>query len=273
MLKALLPLAIALSLAFSGYVNQQAMVVSLPKVTMFPSDVVVFYYSSLGKVSVLASEEDFLQVEKVENFDGKMHFGYVAISFKDLNVSWTDNLMFAFHSTQPIDVNVTLVHADTKTPFHLGSYSCPANITVEFMLPVKYTVYETTSSQGGGWQKLLLSAESPVWRALLYGAFFTMFGVSWLLDVEDFKKRKGKRWAKQDTLALSFRYFFYASLFILIISVLIALAKLIYSVFLLGVFEISLGMVVESSLIFALFAVMYGLAKWRDWFDVIDEEE
>ncbi|RLE52448.1 MAG: hypothetical protein DRJ33_03815 [Candidatus Methanomethylicota archaeon] len=256
-----------------AYASSQAMVISLPKTTMLPSDVIVFYYEGSSDINVLTSENEHMVFEKVEGFGGGRYQGHLAMSFKPSNKSWVDNVIVAFYSAQPFNVNVTLYHTATDTSFYLGSYNCPANVTVQFVLPVRYVVYQSTTQQTTEWQKLLFSAESPLWRFLLYGAFFAMFGASWLLDAKDFKQRKGRRWTKQDSIALLIRYFFYASLFILFITSMVALGKLLFNVFALGSFELSLGMVVESAGILLLFAALYGLAKWRDWFDVIDEEE
>lgn len=269
----LLTLLVVTSLAFSPTLSQSPMVVALPRVAMYQSDVINFKYVSEGHVSVLSSESSALSVEKMEHFDGVLYTGYVAIWLKPLNKTIDDELVVAFYSAQPYTVNISLTQASMKKFVDLGAYTCPANVTVEFVVPFTYVAFAATERYGEEPLGAALSFESPLWRLVVYGVLLSMFSASWWLDSKDYRVKKGKRWARQDSLALLIRYLFYGSALSVIAVAVMTLAQLMYGYFVSGVVNLSLGGMIEASCIFAFLAVLYWIAKWRDWFDVVDEEE
>jgi hypothetical protein len=100
-----------------------------------------------------------------------------------------------------------------------------------------------------------------------YTVILTLFISVGILNIKDMKVRKRDKWVKKDSIAMIIRVLFYAFLiafgsFILKFltgkNLLIHISK---SILLLPIFPV------------VLTGIVYGIAKKREWYELIDEEE
>jgi len=117
----------------------------------------------------------------------------------------------------------------------------------------------------------------PPFEITLYLLVIVLFLLTGFLNLKDLKKIRQDKWTPQDSVALILRMFFYAFLLNLMLTLaidagllLLAAARFPASLqrvlsFTLTPLELSFGMLVATG-------VMYGLAKWQEWYDLIDAE-
>jgi len=105
-----------------------------------------------------------------------------------------------------------------------------------------------------------------------------LFLVTAFLNLRDMHSIRQEKWTNQDTMALIFRTLFYAFLLNLLIIGGADIAILLYSISPWSklAFDQVLGLVttpiIFSSFVFLLAGLVYGLAKAKDWYDLIDAE-
>lgn len=112
-----------------------------------------------------------------------------------------------------------------------------------------------------------------------YAVILTLFILVGILNIKDMKVRKRDRWVKKDSIAMVIRVLFYG---FLISFAIIELEALILMVgrFLLQFFAgKSLPVYASQTLLLlpilpvVLMGVIYAIAKKREWYELIDEEE
>ncbi len=119
----------------------------------------------------------------------------------------------------------------------------------------------------------------PAFEIAVYAFVTLLFAMTGVLNLRDLQNLRQEKWTRQDTAALALRTFFFSSVLNLLLIVLIA-AVLVSSITILKVglpIQRILRIVVMSlEISFGVFLVtgtLYGVAKWKDWYDLIDTED
>ncbi len=112
-----------------------------------------------------------------------------------------------------------------------------------------------------------------------YGIILTLFISVGILNIRDMKIKKRDRWVKKDSLAMIIRVLFYGFLiafgFIELEALILTFGNLLYQ-FLTGKnlsIHISSSFLILPILPVILTGIIYGIAKKREWYELIDEEE
>jgi len=113
----------------------------------------------------------------------------------------------------------------------------------------------------------------------LYAIVTILFVITGFLNLKDFKTLRQEKWTRQDTAALILRTSFYA--FFLNFLLVLVIIGIVFSSLTILRLSLSLRQVlplVVTSLEFSfgillLTGVIYGVAKWKDWYDLIDAED
>ena len=151
----------------------------------------------------------------------------------------------------------------------LGTYRCPANTTLVLVFTL-HPAPQVVKEGGAGW-RLGLSWESH-WPLLSYAALIPPFTAAALLDLRDLKTRKGRA-SRAEGAAVVLRYMFHASLLALALSSLAVAAAGLYELAVGTTLRLELGALALGSAATGLIALLYALAKWRGWFEGVDELE
>jgi len=120
----------------------------------------------------------------------------------------------------------------------------------------------------------------PAFEITLYAIVTILFAVTGFLNLKDLKTLRQEKWTRQDTAALTLRTAFYAaflsSLLILLTTVLVmssSLTILRTSISMRQVLPLAITSLEFSFGILLVTGVIYGVAKWKDWYDLIDAED
>ena len=112
---------------------------------------------------------------------------------------------------------------------------------------------------------------------MLYSVVVLLFVVTGLLNLRDFHTMRQDKWTRQDSVALMLRSTFWACLLNFLLLAVTNAGILLFTIlrmspssqmvlgWALSSLEILLSMVLVSGLI-------YGVARWKDWYDLIDAE-
>ena len=113
---------------------------------------------------------------------------------------------------------------------------------------------------------------------MFYLLVMLLFLVTAFLNLQDMHSIRQEKWTHQDTMALIFRTLFYAFFLNLLIIGGTDIAILLYTISpwsrltLDQVLGLVTAPILFSSVTFLLAGVVYGLAKAKDWYDLIDAE-
>jgi len=119
----------------------------------------------------------------------------------------------------------------------------------------------------------------PAFEIGLYTFVTLLFAVTGYLNLEDLRNLRQEKWTRQDTAALALRTFFFSSFLNLILLLLVTGGMLaLATMFRLGVPYQRILPIAVTSLefsfgIFLVSGIVYGIAKWKDWYDLIDAED
>jgi fatty acid desaturase len=111
---------------------------------------------------------------------------------------------------------------------------------------------------------------------VLWLLIIVLFLVTGFLNLKDLKKMRQEKWTKQDSGALMLRILFYAFLLNFLLTMAIGAGILLLTALssevsiqlvlaLTPTLQVSFGALVVSG-------VTFGLAKWKDWYDLVDAE-
>jgi len=116
----------------------------------------------------------------------------------------------------------------------------------------------------------------PPFEIILCFFIVVLFLITGFLNLQDLKKMKQDNWTRQDSVALMLRMIFYAFLLNLLVTVLITagllLTALKYPASLQRILSSTLAPLETSFIVLLVTGVTFGLAKWKDWYDLVDEE-
>lgn len=119
----------------------------------------------------------------------------------------------------------------------------------------------------------------PAFEMAVYAFVTLLFVITGALNLRDLQNLRQEKWTRQDTVALALRTFFFSSLLNLIFMVMIVVSILSSITFLrvglpiqrvLPIVTLSLEI---SFGIFLVTGIAYGMARWKDWYDLIDTED
>ena len=119
----------------------------------------------------------------------------------------------------------------------------------------------------------------PTFEISLYIIVTLLFALTGFLNIKDLQALRQEKWTRQDTMAVMLRTLFFSSLlnFILIVGttggilVFISVFKLPISVK--QILPIGLLSLEFSFAVLVITGIVYGIAKWKDWYDLIDAED
>ena len=117
----------------------------------------------------------------------------------------------------------------------------------------------------------------PPFEMMLYLLIVVLFLVTGFLNLKDFKKMRRDKWTRQDSAALILRILFYAFLLNFLLTLVIVAGILLLTA-LSSVASLQLVLPWTLTPLQFSFAVLlatgvtYGLAKWKDWYDLVDAE-
>jgi hypothetical protein len=117
----------------------------------------------------------------------------------------------------------------------------------------------------------------PAFEIVLYSLVVLLFVVTGMLNVKDLQTMRQDKWTRIDSAAVILRSLFYAFLLNFLLTVAIEAGILVFTVLWSSA---SLQRVLSSAIMplqvsFGMLAVMgaiYGLAGWKEWYDLIDAE-
>jgi len=117
----------------------------------------------------------------------------------------------------------------------------------------------------------------PPFEMMLYLLIVVLFLVTGFLNLKDLKKMRRDKWTRQDSVALMLRILVYAFLLNFLLTLVIAAGILLLTALrsltsLQLVLPLTLTSLELSFAVLLVTAVTYGLAKWKDWYDLVDAE-
>jgi hypothetical protein len=119
----------------------------------------------------------------------------------------------------------------------------------------------------------------PTFEIALYVLVTLLFALTGFLNIKDLQVLRQEKWTRQDTVAVILRTLFFSSLlnFVLIVAtmggilVFVSVFKLPISVK--QILPIGLLSLELSFAVLFITGIVYGVAKWKDWYDLIDAED
>jgi len=119
----------------------------------------------------------------------------------------------------------------------------------------------------------------PTFEIAVYFLVTLLFALTGFLNIKDLQALRQEKWTRQDTIAVMLRTLFFSSLlnFILIVAttggilVFISVFKLPISIK--QILPIGLLSLEFSFGVLVITGIVYGIAKWKDWYDLIDAED
>jgi len=117
----------------------------------------------------------------------------------------------------------------------------------------------------------------PVFEIMLYSLVVLLFVVTGMLNVKDLQSMSQDKWTRQDSAALMLRTLFYAFLLNFLLTLVIDAGILVFTVLwssasLQRVLPLAVLPLQVSFGMLLLMGVTYGLARWKEWYDLIDAE-
>ncbi len=228
-------------------------------------DVLFAVFNGTSDVSVAVLKSDpSLSIEIYRSL-GNGSSGYITASIT--NATRLYDLSLAMYSSNAYDVEITLRGAEIREP--IQTMHLPANMTAQVNLQLTYIGYAAPVIPVVGIQ---FSPAFPLWSEAVYAGLLAMFLLTAFLDGRDLRIKR-KRWDRLDTAALLLRYLFYA--FVATFAVItggIALEAVLSTAFSVAL-PILVGDWLVALVLLAIFGIIYGLGKWREIFENIDEEE
>jgi hypothetical protein len=112
---------------------------------------------------------------------------------------------------------------------------------------------------------------------MLYSLVVLLFLATGFLNLKDFQTMRQNKWTRQDSVALMLQTLFYAFLLNFLLAVAINGGVLLFAFLrapLLSQIVLAWALIPLQVLfgVILLTGVIYGIAKWKDWYDLIDAE-
>ena len=266
MLALLALVVVGISLASVSAQEQVSIEIRGERVPLAPGEALVVKLYGREKVTTVYSFPSYVRVELTESFSQGLFYSVITVR-PDFSINKECEGELIFRSSTPF--NLTLTKMGTASERIIKTYACPANVTLRLL---------TSLGLDEGLRRLDVSALVPIfdvdpWAIIPYAIFTPLFGVALLLDIKDMKRRKAGKWDLIDSLALTVKYLFYASLVSLLVVVLWTLGYSIYTLLVMGTATIKLGGLLLSLTASSIMGLIYAVAHWRGWYELIDEED
>ncbi|MCS7139672.1 MAG: hypothetical protein N3F04_07030 [Candidatus Nezhaarchaeota archaeon] len=221
------------------------------------------------RVFVMYRRDPNVLVELAEAFGAS----FEGIIILRLNISKFSVIDYdlSFYSISPYNLTISKI-STTDGKRVIASYACPAGVTLRLIM-------ELTATPASGIREPSMSSIPASfwlidpWKLLVYCFFISLFGATAFLDLKDMKRKKAGRWSLNDSIALILRYMFYAFLLSFVAITILTFGMFIYSSLTAFSLELKLGGLLTSLIMFLIIAIIYGLARWRGWYELIDEED
>jgi hypothetical protein len=112
-----------------------------------------------------------------------------------------------------------------------------------------------------------------------YSLVTLLFVLTGSLNIKDLQALRQEKWTRQDTVAVMLRTLFFSSLlnFILIVAttggILVFISVFKLPISLRQILPIGLLSLEFSFAVLVVTGIVYGIARWKDWYDLIDAED
>jgi hypothetical protein len=263
----LILLAVAqLNLFDVGAQEQATIEVRSDKISLAPGETLAIKLYGKERVVTLYSFPSHAKVELVEQHLQEWFYGIVTVRL-NFSVEKTYKGELIFRSWGPF--NLTLAKMSSASEDVIKTYVCPANVTLRLLLQLG--LEESWKSASINAQVQLFDVDS--WGLIPYAVFTPLFGAVLMLDLRDMKRRKSGKWGLLDSIALAVRYFLYSSVVSLAVVALWTLGSLIYALLMTGAASFKLGGLLASLIVSSAMGLTYAVARWRGWYELIDEED
>jgi len=239
------------------------------KIILGPQDKLVIEVYGEDRVSIAYLQSPEIAVELVEFLQSSFQ-GLVTLRLVNTSNVTTIKYEILFYSLKPFNLTIAEISINEGKRI-LGSYVCPANVTLKLSMSLALR-QEARARRSNLAIPVSFWSVDP-WKIAVYCVFIPLFGVTAILDLKDMKRRKAGRWGLNDSIALMLRYMFYAFLLSFIAVAVGTLGIFIYSSLTASSVDLKLGDFLISFLLFSGLAISYGIAKWRGWYELIDEED
>jgi hypothetical protein len=119
----------------------------------------------------------------------------------------------------------------------------------------------------------------PTFEIALYISITILFALTGFLNVRDLQTLRQEKWTRQDTMAVMLRTLFFSSLFnfVLILAatggILLIISILKLSLSVKQILPMASTSIELSFAVLIIAGIVYGIAKWKDWYDLIDAED
>jgi len=267
----ILALMLIMLMAMSIIQAQNEFVINLSdKIILGPQDKLVIEVYGENRVSIAYSRSPEIAIELAESLESSFQ-GLITLRLLNTSNVTTIKYEILFFSLKQFNLTIAEISIDEGRRI-LGSYVCPANVTLR--LSMSLAPQQEAKAQEKSELAIPISFWSiDPWKIAVYCVFIPLFGVTAILDLKDMKRRKAGRWGLNDSIALVLRYMFYAFLLSFIAVAIGTLGMFIYSSLTAFSVDLKLGDLLTSFLLFSGLAAFYGIAKWRGWYELIDEED
>ena len=259
-------LAVQVGLTNVSAQEQATIEVRSDRIPLAPGEALIVKLYGRERVVTLYSFPSSAKVDLVESYLQGGFYGSVIVK-PNLTVKEACMGELIFRSWGPF--NLTLVKMGTASEYAIKTYVCPANVTLRLL--VHLDPERELKPVSAGVPALLFDVDP--WALIPYAVFTPLFGATLMLDLRDMKKRKTNRWSRLDSIALAIKYLFYASLISLVAAALWTLGWLIYASLAMGTAPVKLGGLLVSFIISSVMGLTYAVARWRGWYELIDEED
>ncbi|MHC1637489.1 MAG: hypothetical protein ACXQTU_04895 [Candidatus Nezhaarchaeales archaeon] len=271
-MKKLIFLALLVALALSlviVHAQEQTIVEISDKVMLDSQELFIVKFHGEERVIVVYSTPPQVSVE-VRELSASSFEGLIALGILNTSNDKVYKCELLFSSIKPF--NLTLIKfMHNVGEVELRTYQCPGNITFKLIVPLA-----SKSSISHNTNEVIVPISFwsiEPWKIAVYCVFIPLFGVTALLDLKDMKRRKAGRWSINDSIALVLRYMFYAFMLSFIAIAIGTFGMFVYSSATSFSIDLKFGDLLTSFILFSVVAVFYGLARWRGWYELIDEED
>lgn len=251
----------ALLLTLTGVAN----VMTLQRaVELDVNDELRITYSGINDIYVLTShlpQDAFVTLVQGSGYSGAI---YVKVS---RIIRGTYDYIVALYSVSPYVVNVTIVRGGKYVTESLNS---PANVTLQLLFRI--VVNSTYQSGTSIITQIPTYLKPTTWSLVTMVVIPAFFFTSAILDIRDYSRIKKDRWGIQESIALVMRYALYASFITFIVTLIIALALMMYSQLTYGFLTFDPPSVITPLTLLVASTIGYAICRWKGWYDVVDEE-
>ncbi|RLF16535.1 MAG: hypothetical protein DRJ97_00595 [Thermoprotei archaeon] len=254
-LMAIIALALAATLPWSNAVEVHVGPLKLSQ----DESVEVLFNGTKPVFLVLANYSSALFIDSGSSW-GERSYGGLRVTLTNRSLG-PQHCLVALTSQGPFTVEVF------KGADPVATYKCSGNMTLALHIVVEGASLEPRRTFDKSWSL----AWRPSWQLIVYAVLAPLFAAAAVLDVRDFKAKRGK--VRAEAAAIAIKYALYASIIGAVAIALGSAASAIYGYLTSKTVEVEGGAIMLSITLVGLTGLLYGLARWRGWYDSVDEYE